>query len=184
MNKSSLRVASAIAALTAVFAFPASATVTSFSAVLSNVGEPDPTSPATGSATVKLDDVALTLDVLVNFANLTANASAGHIHCCTAVPGTGSVGVFQGFTGFPSVTSGTYANVFTLSAATFANLATGIAAGKAYVNIHSPGQYAAGEIRGFLNPVAAIPEPETYALMLAGLAVVGAATRRRRSQAT
>ena len=76
MNKSSLRVASAIAALSAVFAFPASATVSSFSALLSNVGEPNPTSPATGSATVELDDVALSVDVHVNFANLTANATA------------------------------------------------------------------------------------------------------------
>ena len=29
-------------------------------------------------------------------------------------------------------------------------------------------------------PVPGIPEPETYALMLAGLALVGAAARRRR----
>ncbi len=180
MNTSSLRAASAIAALSAVFAFPASAAVTSFSAMLSNVGEPVATSPATGSATVELDDVALTIDVLVNFVNLTANASAGHIHCCTAVAGAGSVGVAQGFTDFPSVTSGTYAKVFTLDAAKFASLATGIAAGKAYVNIHSPGLYAGGEIRGFLT--AAVPEPETYALMLAGLGLIGTATRARRAQ--
>lgn len=32
------------------------------------------------------------------------------------------------------------------------------------------------------TPVAAIPEPETYALMLAGLAFVGVWSRRRRSQ--
>ena len=62
----------------------------------------------------------------------------------------------------------------------FATLAAGIAAGKAYVNIHSPGLYAGGEIRGFLT--AAIPEPETYALMLAGLAAIGAFTRARRAK--
>lgn len=31
--------------------------------------------------------------------------------------------------------------------------------------------------------VTAVPEPETYALMLAGLAVVGAAAKRKASQA-
>jgi hypothetical protein len=30
--------------------------------------------------------------------------------------------------------------------------------------------------------VAAIPEPETYALMLAGLAVLGAAAKRRKAK--
>jgi hypothetical protein len=35
-----------------------------------------------------------------------------------------------------------------------------------------------GEIRGFLQ-AAPVPEPETWAMMLAGLGVVGAAVRRR-----
>jgi CHRD domain/PEP-CTERM motif len=49
----------------------------------------------------------------------------------------------------------------------------------AYVNLHTvnnPG----GEIRGQLFQVAAIPEPETYALMLAGLGLVGWVASRRR----
>ena len=183
MNKSSRYAASAIAALAVALTFPAAAAVSSFKATLSSLGEPVPTSPATGSALVVLDDAALTIDVMVSFANLTASASAGHIHCCTTLPGTGSVGVAVGFTGFPAAMSGVYASVFTLSASSFASLAAGMSAGKAYVNLHSS-LHPGGEIRGFLNPVAAIPEPETYALMLAGLAVVGAATRRRRSQAT
>ena len=180
MNKSLFCVATSVLLVGAAFVAPAAATTTSYTASLSKLGEPNPTSPGTGSAVVVLDDTALTIDVLVNFANLTANASAGHIHCCTAVAGTGSIGVAQGFTGFPSVMSGTYANVFMLNAASFATLAAGIAAGKAYVNIHSPGLYAGGEIRGFLT--AAIPEPETYALMLVGLAALGAVTRARRAQ--
>lgn len=38
------------------------------------------------------------------------------------------------------------------------------------MNIHTPGTYAAGEIRGFL--VSTVPEPEAYALTLAGLGVL------------
>jgi len=35
----------------------------------------------------------------------------------------------------------------------------------------------------YLSSVSPIPEPETYALMLAGLALVGVAARRRRARA-
>ncbi len=178
MNTSSRLAAGAIAAAAVAFTFPAAATVSSFKATLSSLGEPVPTSPATGSAFVVLDDAALTIDVMVSFANLTANATAGHIHCCTASAGIGSVGVARGLTDFPSATSGTYTHLFTLDAATFASLATGIAAGKAYINLHSS-VHPGGEIRGFLSPAEAIPEPQTYAMLLAGLAVVGAAVRRR-----
>ena len=154
----------------------ASATVFSFSTTLSSAGEPVPTSTGSGTAAVSFNDASFVVSVTETFANLVNPASASHIHCCTATAGTGSVGVSIEFTGLPSVTSGTYSNSFTLSAASFATLLTGVQAGKAYVNIHSPGTYAAGEIRGFLAPV---PEPSTYALLLGGLAVVGWAARRR-----
>ena len=46
--------------------------------------------------------------------------------------------------------------------------------------------YSVGQIDGpgvfSISPTAPIPEPETYALMLAGLAVVGAAARRRKAK--
>ena len=158
-------------------ATPASAAITQYSATLSNAGEPVSGSPGSGTALVTLDDVLSNVTVHVTFQDLTANASAGHIHCCTTVPGAGSIGVAQGFAGFPAAKSGTYDQTFTLAAASFTSLATGIAAGKAYVNIHSPGTFSAGEVRGFLAPV---PEPETYALMLAGMGVLGLAARRRR----
>jgi hypothetical protein len=52
----------------------------------------------------------------------------------------------------------------------------------AYVNVHTPLPLGvpSGEIRGQLIQVTAIPEPETYALMLAGLGLVGWAASRRR----
>lgn len=49
-------------------------------------------------------------------------------------------------------------------------------AGRSYINFHTT-QFGGGEIRG--NIVAAVPEPETYALMLGGLAIVAGVTRRR-----
>ena len=162
--------------LAAAASLPAHAVTTTFVAALSSAGEPVPTSTATGFATVVFDDVLSTVSVQMSFAGLANNMAFGHIHCCTAVAGTGSAAVSLGFTALPAATSGLYANTFTLAASPFSALLTGVSAGKAYVNIHTPGTYAAGEIRGFLAP---IPEPETYALMLAGLGAVAWAARRR-----
>ena len=153
---------------------PAHATSFTFGATLTGGAESPPTlSTATGSALVTFDDVLLTVAVSETFAGLAAPATASHIHCCTNSPGLGNVGVFLGLTGFPSATSGTYRNTFTLTSSSFSTLLTGANAGEAYVNVHDS-IYPGGEIRGFL---AAVPEPGTYALMLAGLAMVGGLAR-------
>jgi hypothetical protein len=174
--KTTFSVALLASAAALTLSAPAQAETFVFSTLLSNVGEPVPTSTATGAAVVSFDDAADTVTVLLSFAGLANNAPFGHIHCCTAVAGTGSSGVALGFTPLPQATTGSYVNIFNLAPVAFDNLLAGTTAGKAYVNIHTPGTYGAGEIRGFLTPV---PEPETYALMLAGLGVLGWFAKRR-----
>jgi CHRD domain len=174
--------ASAVAFLSSYAAtMPVNATTTTFTSILSSAGEPVPTSTATGAVAVTFDDALNSVTVVLSFANLANNAPFAHIHCCTAITGAGSAPVALSFTAFPALSTGSYVSAFNLSAGSFSSLLLGTAAGKAYVNIHTPGTYAAGEIRGFL-PAAAVtpvPESETYALMLAGLGVVAWAARRR-----
>ena len=171
------QIAAAVSALfLAALAAPVHATTTSFIASLGALGEPVPTSLATGFATVSFDDVLFKVSVQLSFAGIANTSAFGHIHCCTAAAGTGNAGVLLGFNPLPAATSGTYSDSFTLTSGAFGTLLTGVSAGKAYVNIHTPGTYQSGEIRGFLAP---IPEPETYALMLAGLGVVAWAARKR-----
>ncbi|MUI15226.1 CHRD domain-containing protein [Massilia dura] len=175
-----------------------SANATVFTANLSGAVEAPPNaSPGTGTVTVDFDVAAHTLTIDVTFSGLLAGTTAAHIHCCTALPETGTAGVateLPTFTGFPlGVTSGTYSHTFdtslaatwnpnfitnfgggTIAGAESAFLA-GLGNGQAYLNLHTefaPG----GEIRGFLQPV---PEPATFALLALGTPVVLLAARRR-----
>ena len=146
---------------------------------------PPNASPGTGSATVTLDTLAQTLRVEVTFSGLLGMTTAAHIHAPTLTPFTGTAGVATTtptFPGFPlGVTSGTYDHTFDLTQASTYNpafvtanggtvasaeaaLVAALAAGEAYLNIHTsvvPG----GEIRGFLAPV-----PATLLLFGSGLA--------------
>lgn len=154
---------------------PAQAAPIEYAAALSGAAESPPVASAgTGNARVELDTAAHTLRVRVTFSGLTGNSTNAHIHAPTAVAGTGTAGVATQtptFLGFPSgVTSGTYDATFdtTLAgswnpayitanggtpAGAEAALATALAAGKAYLNVHSTFS-TSGEIRGFLTPPA------------------------------
>jgi hypothetical protein len=161
----------------AVFALLAASTgyaaTTTYVSDLTGPAESPPNaSPGTGTTTVAYTASTHMLQVDVTFSGLLGTTTASHIHCCTAVAGTSTAGVATQtptFSGFPlGVTSGTYSQTFDLTLASSFNptfvtangssvpaaeaaLVTGIANGKAYLNIHS--SFAAGgEIRGFLLP--------------------------------
>ena len=174
-----------------------------YTATLLGANEVPPrATPGTGNVTVLIvgDEIA----AFGSFANLLPLTSGGmpsgtvaaHIHCC--VPPTTNAGVatqLPSFPGFPlGVTSASF-NVgpFDLNSASTYNsafitgsggtvagartrLITGLNAGQAYFNIHT-NAFPGGEIRGQLSLV---PEPATWAMMIAGFGIVGAALRRRR----
>jgi hypothetical protein len=166
-----------------------------YTATLNGPSESPPNaSPGTGFAEVDFDQAAQTMHVHVTFSGLTAGTTASHIHSPTALPGTGTAGIattVPTFTAFPlGVTSGTYDHLFDMSLASSYNpafitanggtvagaeaaLAASLAAGTAYLNVHTT-QFPTGEIRGFL----AVPEPLTLALL--GFGLIGVAGIRRR----
>jgi len=157
-----------------------------------------------GSALLTWDDVAHTLAIEADWAGLSGTTTVAHIHCCTAVAGTGTASVAvtpNTLPGFPvGTSSGSYdvlldlTDAATYTAGFFTGPGGGTAAGAeaaliqsffdstSYFNIHT-NLFPVGEIRGFLTmqSVTELPEPNTYALLLLGLGAVAIARVRRNS---
>lgn len=161
-----------------------------FNAGLSGANGVPPTgATGTGVATLFYDDnnSLITTDDSYSFAlsafGLSGPATGMHIHAPAPVTGNAPVIVpltEPTFTVFNS--GGTLLIGGAGVAPPSASFLSTLQAGLAYVNIHtslSPG----GEIRGQLFQVAVVPEPASYAMLLAGLGVVGLLARRRSSKA-
>jgi hypothetical protein len=159
-----------------------------------------------GTATFVINDAmnAMSFQAVVNNIDFTGtqttdpndNLTAAHIHAGPNVPPAtnpvvwGFIGTPFNDTVIPNVVvtpfatgvGGTVVGTWdTLEGqnTTFTAQLGNILAGRAYINFHTT-QFPGGEIRGAL--IAPIPEPETYALMLAGLGAIGWVARRRKLQ--
>ncbi len=181
----------------------ATAATYSFNAML-NAGNEVATvsSPATGLATLVYDDYGTpnvtddTYDFGMSVFNLTGPATGYHIHGAAAPGENAPVRVDLNNASFVALNMGGSLLVggndiavpatipATVSppgpnpgypAMSFLELLQG---GLAYVNVHTAAN-PGGEVRGQLLQVTAVPEPGTWAMLLAGIAAIGSVVRRR-----
>jgi hypothetical protein len=121
------------------------------------------------------------------------NIAASHIHAGPAVTPTTNGPVVWGFFGTPfndnnpndavvtpfaTGVGGTFSGKWDApegNNTTFADQLANILGGRAYINFHTT-QFPGGEIRG---NIVAVPEPETYLLLLGGLVVLARTVQRR-----
>ncbi len=111
-----LKYVAATAAALCIFAGAAQASIITYESTLA----PElPGATGSGTVTVAYDTVAQTLQIEADWTGLSGTTTVAHIHCCTASPGAGTIGVAVTpgtLPGFPSgVTSGSYLSVLDLS---------------------------------------------------------------------
>lgn len=173
-----------IAALAVVACLPAAAAIKTYSFNMDASQEvPANASPAAGSVFMLVDDTLDQISFAFTAFNLTGDAILAHIHAGMA--GSSGAPVFDLLANADAagpVVIGPVAIPFSFAAvgvdksSSFADAINATPWGY-YVNLHTTA-YPGGEIRGQL---AAVPEPATTALLLAGLALIGTQARRRRS---
>jgi len=184
----------AVSIAAVLMALPANAALLTF---YRELGPEAPGATGSGWARATFDTELVTMRVEASFQGLSGVTTVAHIHCCTAVPETGTIGVatYPGtFPGWPvGVTAGSYDSTFDMNVATsytgsfitnfgggtvpgaFAALLAGLDDGLGYFNVHSE-TFRGGEIRGFLR---AVPEPGALVLLGLGLLAVGITLRHR-----
>ena len=156
-----------------------------FTAGLNGANEvPANSATATGLATLFYNDnnSILTTDDTYSFSlaafGLSGVATAMHIHAPAAPGFTAPPVVNLGMSPFTSLNSGGILLLGGVNVAPpNASFLSQLQAGLAYVNVHTAA-YSGGEIRGQLLPVAVVPEPSTYAMLLTGLGLIGWTARR------
>jgi hypothetical protein len=162
----------------------ASASIISYTGTLAPEA---PGATGTGHVSLMFDDTTNKLAIDTTFSGLSGTTTVAHIHCCTAAPFAGTIGVAVTpgtLPGFPEdVSAGSYSTTVDLGLASsfttnFLNnfgggtipgaigaLFAGLDAGKAYFNIHTS-TFGGGEIRAFPQQV---PEPASLLLAALGL---------------
>ena len=169
-----------------------------------STGAPRPASFGTATFTLNDAQTAMTFSATVFNIDFTGSQSAdvndnlGNAHIHAGVPATPgqNLPVVWGFIGAPfndnnpndvvvtpfaSGVGGTVSGKWDAAEGNNTTLAAqlpNIFAGNSYINFHTT-QFPGGEVRGAIQP---IPEPETYALMLAGLGAVSLVARKRRQK--
>ena len=164
-------------------------------------GAPRPAS--FGTATFVINDAMTSMTFTAKIFNIDVtgtqtadtndNIAASHIHAGPAVTPTTNGPVVWGFFGSPfndnnpndavvtpfaTGVGGTFSGKWDApegNNTTFADQLANILGGHAYINFHTT-QFGAGEIRGNITLV---PEPETYLLLLGGLALLARTAQRR-----
>jgi hypothetical protein len=202
----------ASALLVCALALPAQAQIFQFNATLNGANENPPSgAPGSGLASLHYDTMGTALltddtyDFTMMVAGLTGPATAFHIHGAANTTENAPVRISldappflsSQFPGGVLMVGGIDVPVPAIIPATAATAVNQgypamsflqmLQAHLAYVNVHTAA-HPGGELRGQLFQVAAvpavpIPEPSTYALMLAGLGLVGWVARRRKHSA-
>ena len=184
--KKHLMAAAAAAALAGVPMTASAVHIYQYTATLSGANEV-PANAATGSGLATLfyntdDD---TFDFSLSAFGLTGAPTGYHIHAPAPTTGNAGVVVDLSAPGFLQLVGANSLLVGGDDVATpNADFLMHLDMGHAYVNVHTT-MNPDGELRGQLmrvGAVPAIPEPGTYALLLAGVGAVGAVVRRRRRQ--